>query len=86
MNYHIVEEQIIKAMKEKKNDAIVEHFMGIYLTGNSILSSLNDFLYFAQISKNTYWMRKLTKRGALYMNTFVPMTEYEINMFERRWN
>ena len=86
MNYNIVEEQIINAMKEKKNDAIVEHFMGVYLTGNSILSSLNDFLYFAQISKNTHWMRKLTKRGALDMNTFVPMTDYEINMCEKCWN
>jgi hypothetical protein len=76
---------LVFAMKEKTNDVWVEHLMGIYIAKNphfTMKGCLQEFLYAAQVTSNAHWMRKLTKRGAVDMNTQAPMTEFQIRRFE----
>jgi hypothetical protein len=76
---------IVLAMKMGKDDIWVEHLMGIYISKNphsTMKGCLQEFIYAAQVASNGHWMRKLTKRGAVDMNTQAPMTESTIRRFD----
>lgn len=81
--------RIIVAMIEKKDDAIVEHFMGVYanelddFARSGPQGNLQQFLYCASIANSDYWMRKLTLRGATDMNTQTILTNYELQRYSQ---
>ena len=76
-----------KAMKDKENNTIIEHWIGVYMSrGGKHKRKLSQVLEISDKAQNVYWMRKLTKRGAIDIFHKRLLTNHELNCYEKEFS